>query len=262
MLAILLIVQFPANINQWIGWAALYLVDVKAFVSNTVNYPLTTYWSLSHEEQFYLILPLLIFLTPKSKQLWLIIALILASIMFRTFMYVKTGEYIKYSYSVLASFDLFGLGVLLAWMRRRFPAFKISGWWVLGCYALFLVFNSGSPLDPYVHFKGRSLISIALPIFGVTSFCLIAAALSNSLGVFSKLLDSQPLQYVGRISYGVYVYHSFLPFVLRYFLPAAWGVPHLTTEIISAVLTIGVASLSFYFFEKPINNLKARFEYA
>lgn len=74
------------------------------------------------------------------------------------------------------------------------------------------------------------------------------------------LLENRPLTYVGRISYGLYLWH---PLALRLVERAnrGWGLgtaPLLVTHVAVSLL---VATLSFTLFERPILNFKERFRY-
>jgi peptidoglycan/LPS O-acetylase OafA/YrhL len=69
-----------------------------------------------------------------------------------------------------------------------------------------------------------------------------------------------PSVYLGRISYGIYVYHLFVPDVLKPFLRRV----HIKEGGVAFVLacfvvTIGVASLSWFLLERPFNALKDRY---
>jgi len=73
-----------------------------------------------------------------------------------------------------------------------------------------------------------------------------AEGLDNAFGRF---LASKPLVYLGTISYGLYVYHV-----------PIYQIVH-RQAILATLLTIVVASLSWYFYEKPVNSLKRHFDY-
>jgi peptidoglycan/LPS O-acetylase OafA/YrhL len=73
------------------------------------------------------------------------------------------------------------------------------------------------------------------------------------------ILESAPLRYLGKISYGLYVYHYGIIAVMvalfrKYGLDYSLRSPQMFFAAMSA--TILVASLSFYLLEKPIINLK------
>jgi peptidoglycan/LPS O-acetylase OafA/YrhL len=80
-------------------------------------------------------------------------------------------------------------------------------------------------------------------------------------GWFTRYLEWRPLRYLGKISYGLYVYHS--PIIWFSGRIADLGVDSSLlkplTAIIALLVTIMIASLSFHLMEKPIINLKDRF---
>ncbi len=89
---------------------------------------------------------------------------------------------------------------------------------------------------------------------------LVGLSLAPS-GWMATLLSWRPLRYLGKISYGVYVYHFFL----RTALPAvgsALGVagpePGWGYFVIYSAAAVAVASVSWYFIEKPAIGLKDR----
>ena len=67
-----------------------------------------------------------------------------------------------------------------------------------------------------------------------------------------------PLAYVGRISYGLYLFHpNCLGWSSHYY-----GTYNLTNTGVGLAVTLAVAMFSWHVFEKPINDLKNRFTYA
>jgi peptidoglycan/LPS O-acetylase OafA/YrhL len=70
---------------------------------------------------------------------------------------------------------------------------------------------------------------------------------------------------LGRISYGMYLIHVFVPAIVRAML-AAVGIASLTLRAwelqpLHAVVTIGLAALSWWLLEGPANGLKSLFPY-
>ena len=82
-------------------------------------------------------------------------------------------------------------------------------------------------------------------------------------GLFNRILETKVLKYLGKISYGLYVYHlAIIWFVGR--IRDWWPVfeepqAKLLTAVISLPVTILIASLSYFLLEKPLLNLKDRF---
>jgi peptidoglycan/LPS O-acetylase OafA/YrhL len=92
--------------------------------------------------------------------------------------------------------------------------------------------------------------------------CFCAALLAmviNPQGVFSRVLQSRPLFWLGSISYGIYLYHTMVIWALervsesRHLNLAPW----LQFSIV-AVIAIAIAGLSFKYFETPIMRRRHR----
>ncbi len=70
-----------------------------------------------------------------------------------------------------------------------------------------------------------------------------------------RLLESQPLVWIGRLSYGLYLWH--FPIFEKV---GGWRAPGVLAIPVMFVLTFSVATLSFYFVETPFLRLKSRFK--
>src|SRR4029450_5671142 len=81
----------------------------------------------------------------------------------------------------------------------------------------------------------------------------------------AKILEFNPLAYTGKISYGIYVYHPFVYFLLPILFYRTdidfFLLPRLLRFGLLVGTTIGMAAISWHFFESPINSLKNRFTY-
>jgi peptidoglycan/LPS O-acetylase OafA/YrhL len=85
-------------------------------------------------------------------------------------------------------------------------------------------------------------------------------------GIFLSILNTKVktpkfLVYLGRISYGLYLFHMFWIWLLT----EQKGVPILRYHpyrgyVVAFVLTVVSASVSYHFFERPILKFKERFE--
>jgi peptidoglycan/LPS O-acetylase OafA/YrhL len=92
---------------------------------------------------------------------------------------------------------------------------------------------------------------------------LVAKTAQGFDGLTGRLLSLPPLQYVGKISYGIYLYHLFV-------LQAFWkflSVPLALLDkgpllfLILTPTTVAMAALSWKLLEQPLNGLKRRFPY-
>lgn len=78
-------------------------------------------------------------------------------------------------------------------------------------------------------------------------------------------LENKLVVHIGKISYGIYVYHLFAIYpalVIKHYLNLNFLNDPVIMQIFKIVLTILIASISWKYFEKKINNLKHHFEYS
>ena len=93
-------------------------------------------------------------------------------------------------------------------------------------------------------------ISVALPLFVI----LVSGGAHGFGGTFGRVLSQPLLQYIGRISYGIYVIH--FPILTLGANLSQWFPQSFRNTLVSAVcaiVTLGLALLSWHFIESPIN---------
>jgi len=235
------------------------------------------FWSLSVEEQFYIIWPLVILLTPGKhiKKLFLC-AIVLGPVirLALTFIYVKhlfpfLSSDMPLSVYVLpfSHIDSFAMGSYIARFEIPRPKLQLV---ILALLVPILGFSAN-----YLS-KGSlgelSALGFAFPlangmkqVWGYSLLAYLFAVLIYTVvheKLFMSVLESRALRYMGKISYGLYVYHfAIIWFVAR--IAGDNGVPEAylnhVIAIASLVVTLLVASTSYRFFEKPILDLKERF---
>ena len=259
-------------------YAATYVYDFYFALDRYIpSFFLTHFWTLAVEEQFYLIWPLFIFLVPRQhmqKAFWSVI--ILAPLL-RLLTLVLHGmdafSFLRNNVALVAyslpfsHLDAFAMGALLTLVRIP----KAKGIFYASLIALPLI---GLATDYLAtgQWKDVTLASLGWPItmpYGnkfiwgytlVNGLCAVLLYGVARLGWFTRLLEWPPLRYLGKISYGMYVYH----FALIWLMGTLFG--QNLTEPFSpwlALLTFAVvwvvAALSFQWMEKPIMDLKDRF---
>ena len=99
-------------------------------------------------------------------------------------------------------------------------------------------------------------------ILAILFVWLIDRSARGFSGTLGWLLQLRPLQYLGKISYGLYVIHLFVPSALRWLFQrlAIPDPPHGAPEFgLWVAATIAVAAASWHLYEKPLNDLKERF---
>ena len=204
-------------------------------------------WSLSVEEQFYVFWPLIILFVPRRTIIVVILAVIVAALAYR-----QIGAYLGFGLSIhistMASLDGLAFGALLAWIDDR-NLYRLREWITrFGIAALLLI-----------PFFGVVPVGLQYTIFSVSLFGIVALASSGFGGGVGKALSAPYVVYLGKISYGIYLYHLFVPWFVHDLL----GVPVIETPAIEALfmaaVTISAAALSWAFLEQPINRAKRRF---
>lgn len=234
-------------------------------------------WTLSIEEQFYLVWPLIVGVLTRRALVALCAALVLASPLLRWSLMQATGNPTFTAFALVSNFDGLALGALIAASRGD----ASFGRWIVPRTGLVLAAVSGLALAALVAANGSRHFSEArfwmsatgsllfFPSLVASFFAgvLVLALTSGSSTV--KLLCFRPLVGLGRVSYGVYLYHMPVNFVLTrlvwtsVFLPIPGVEPPAALVALLYVArhaaTILVAVVSYRFLERPFLELKSRF---
>ena len=234
-------------------------------------------WSLSVEEQFYLVWPLIIFLTPKKHLKKLFLGAIAAGPLFRlavSALYKFNGgaSFLYSDMSVViyvlpfSYLDAFGLGAYIT--RFEIPKAR---WQFLALLILLPIIGFATTYFSTGGWGTNTAFGFAYPLnkdlkqvwgYSYLSYlCVLLIYLVVREKLFLRVLDNKFISYLGKISYGLYVYHFAIIWFVRRIRD--FGIPEPVakplTLVISAVLVFFVASLSYKYFEKPILDLKDRF---
>jgi peptidoglycan/LPS O-acetylase OafA/YrhL len=234
-------------------WFFSYLTDFYFGHAGVWNSAVGHLWSLAVEEQFYLLWPFLVLWTPPRLLPWVAGAMIAFSPTYRgvaSALGMSEGALWVSPFSCL---DALGLGSLLAIGARlgwgdRLPRLALPA----GIAALMLLvlcrYKFPAGVQP-LWSLGPALLSV----------WLVGSAAKGFGGGIGKVASWRPVLWIGTISYGVYVYH--LP-VLMLWHRSGLQAPQMIVALIVTAATVGVAAVSWYAFEKPINNLKRLFPYS
>ena len=274
---LILFVFNPTKFRHRFIYDALYLTNYKMAYMNHYDksqpVPIERHlWSLSVEEQFYLCWPLLMFLLPRRLILPFIILTIAAGPIWRAYMY--TPKLLVHEWMTPGCLDLLGAGALLAFLSLpQFGWGRWHAWYVDFCgivgiplFFWFLATKSTVVSLGHGHFQNMGFEWAGGATYAVTAVAavwFIGTASRGFRGPIGWLLTCPPLVYIGRISYGLYVIHMFVPHALTAVLPGhnfdekhTWP-----TFLVFTAVSIALASGSWFFFEAPINRMKRYFEY-
>jgi peptidoglycan/LPS O-acetylase OafA/YrhL len=213
------------------------------------------------EEQFYLIVPWVLKYTSRNMLFAFCVGIILCANARLCYLSVAVAAGYDPWYDPIVQFECFAAGILLSIsLRGRLPRFAV---WhrVILIAASWICWVAANYLQDH-HFRS---FEIAGSIQQMCHYGLVAIGcvmmLMAFLGVSPKLLPGF-LIYLGRISFGLYVYHEFAIFIVsRLLFPYASKLanPVLLLRIsIELGLTILMAALSYRYFETPFLKMKRR----
>jgi len=203
-------------------------------------------WSISVEEQFYLLWPFLARVLTRQRVVVAGLGLWAASQIVTTILIRKGVPYYPNLWlSSIPQVQYFALGMMLIGLRpvQIGPAFRTA----LAGAGLLTLFLAVDMAGPYLVF----------PVAGIGAALIFSAFLGASLPAIG------PLQYLGKISYGLYVFHEsclLLTHIASHRIPFVRLHPWLLVYTVPLPLTIAIASLSYRYFETPFLRLKERFE--
>jgi peptidoglycan/LPS O-acetylase OafA/YrhL len=254
-------------------WYWTYLVNVRTALYGWPAFlGLGHFWSLAVEEQFYLLWPAVVLVSNRRTLTRLCFALVAGSLLLRTGL--AFGGWNAAAYVLMpARMDALAVGALIAaavrdplwWQAVRCWAGRVGGMAAAGLGALFLFegqLHQSAPLVETVGFTLTALLSGGL---------VVAALDGDQHRLISRALSSRPLRFLGRYSYGLYVFHHLLVFPLAAALPFIAWTPRLAGSqlpgqllfvVAATAASIAVALLSWYCWEQPFLRLKRFFPHA
>jgi peptidoglycan/LPS O-acetylase OafA/YrhL len=253
-------------------WYYLYIVNWGfAFNRLTDSLSIGLTWSLAIEEQFYLAWPLVVYYLNSKKLAFLSVILILSSLIIRVGLFNYNGNLFDYSeffyHATFTRFDSLILGALIA------VAFE-SEWWkgalkriavpilfiTVGLVGYLIRLRPDSPLwdNPPMYTYGFTLLALGA---GGLIVILTTSAYNNPL---RRLFRNSILSFFGKYSYAIYIFHRLVIQLLEdgFKNNQLTGFPFwLLFNVLSVVIPVIMALISWNLFENPILNLKRYFEY-
>lgn len=258
LLALLLL----PDVREYLGWFLSYLQNFL-FAARPDVYAkhLAHLWTLAVEEQFYLVAPVLLLLTPRRWALGLVIAFVTTGIVFRAAGVVLGFEHFSIAMMMPAQMDTLGMGALLAVLRRQRGAIAelLVRWGLiiglpltLACYAIRAVDAGNAAVFVVQNFA-----------LGLLFASLVGSAAGAAPPRGFRLLELTPIVFLGRISYGIYICHFNVPGLLRDLIFPKLGLALPGSETLRFLLftatSIAIAAASFYLYERRFNRLKDAF---
>ena len=259
----------PPEFRSAVGTAVLYVNnwwlvfhDVSYFQAFEAPGPLNHLWSLSVEEQFYILWPFLLVLgvasipelrSPTGTRVRLAgaaLGLALASALLMAVLYQPGPDPSRVYYGTdTRAFELL-LGAALAavWPSRRLrsnitPGARrtIDRAGAIGLTVLVLMLCSLDEFSPFLYRGGFLLLSLAT--------VLVLAAVVHPASRLGPALGCRPLRWIGVRSYGIYLWH--FPVIVLTTPAGAHGFAP-ARAFLQMAAVVGIAALSWRFIENPI----------
>jgi peptidoglycan/LPS O-acetylase OafA/YrhL len=247
------------------AWFFAYAANIKTALSG-VSPPkaLVPMWSLQVEEQFYLLFPWVVRrLAPRALWRSLLVVIVVAPAI-RLGLWWLTPDKPLMQYMLLpCRMDSLAFGALIAILlraRRRLPVTAVTlaaiaaALTIIACAVFFL--PGGRSFDSALE------RTVGYSLFAVSAASWILWVIQFRGSALTNWLNARPLQYLGKISYGLYLLQ--MPAAaLVWWLVAPLGLRanwlHTTTGALTvAAVCIGLSSLSWYLMERPLLRLKDR----
>ncbi len=211
-------------------------------------------WTVSIEEQFYLMWPLLMkILQRRGMIVAATVTFMLATVSRLSFMLAGwSGGFIYYG--SICRCDSLALGILLALVVDRLPRLTrvqrllllvagLTGWVVSSAW----LNEQPGPVDIRM-VLGRLIVSLSA-----------GAILYAALHSHSWIVRGSWVVRLGKISYGLYVLHLTGVLIMLKFLHPVWGLQLLGVKILAFGMTVVLALASYRWIESPFLRMKDRF---
>jgi peptidoglycan/LPS O-acetylase OafA/YrhL len=236
-------------------WYWTYLCDWRIALGHPRAFTFLTHlWSLSIEEQFYLVWPFVVWHCTRRRAIAIATSLILLACALRVYVAVWTTAP-GTAYGLLpCRADALAIGAIVALALRGPGGVATVRRWLFPLAALGLVAGTALTLiRPTVRFDDVGMITGGYMALDWAYAGLVFLAATTR----SSLLEARPLRAAGRISYGLYVFH---PLVMWWIVR---DVPWLEQDPMrfaagAAVGSLVIAWLSYRFYESPFLRLKQR----
>jgi peptidoglycan/LPS O-acetylase OafA/YrhL len=236
---------------------------------------LTHFWSLAVEEQFYILWPLFLFFSPQGKIKNLFLLTIVLGPVFRLiayfvysshlFPFLLDNPYLAIYALPFSHIDAFAMGAYISQFQLPNPRKQLT---ILICMIPLLGYLTqyfatgiidlgtlGYEFKMFTAYKfvwGYSILNYL--------FALIIQNVYRSK-LFLRVLDHFTLRYLGKISYGIYVYHVAVIWSIGALLGDRPHPPFYSIlfYLVALIITTLISSISFHLLEKPISDLKDKF---
>lgn len=224
--------------------------------SDVTTPPWRHLWSLAVEEHFYLIWPISLIIAVRTKRVGTLLLLAaVAPLIWRYIAFNIVGFGSDYNYMATDTrIDSIAFGCIAAYLvhdqadSHRLSYKPFLAWWIMVAALAAMVSSLLMRSEEFRWVYRFSLQNISL-------FLIVLNLLYDSRWkILVEILEFWPVRWIGRISYGLYLYHMLVNKLLGKVLE-----PGLLFMTASVFLSILIAAISFYVLEKPVQSVRRKF---
>lgn len=250
------------DVRDTAGWHLTFTTNFWLAGSGSWTPDITSHlWTLAVEEQFYLLWPLAVLLAPRRSLEWIMAALpLLCALYIATLSDVRQVQEPGPMVLLPAQLDVLGSGALLALVERDG---RLSAWWIVPVCIIGPVLSPMTigrdwpwPLVTILQQAGG--LQLTWTLSATTFVALVLFARNGPQRLVRPLLGNRPLVWLGRRSYGIYLYHIYLLYGFIWLTGRGSGWP---TFIVVGGASVALAAVSWRFMEQPILQWKSRVPY-
>ncbi len=246
--------SFDGLFSGTLWWYIFFAANIP-FISAQGIPILAHYWSIGSEEQYYLFWPWVV--RTSGKRILIVASAILVTLFtLKATLWLTVGHgNFLYRLLGITQFHCMMLGAIGAVaFKAQSPIIKkviLNRAVQTAAWSLFILLGLGVFSLP---------APVALETLSLIALVMILGQVSESKKLFS--LDTRIFDFLGKISYGIYILHPLVvffiaPLVCLPILPAP--VMYLVTCMSVLIVTVFLAWLSYTRFERPFLHLKRRF---
>jgi len=237
---------FGFQVDGWLGFFA-YTCNISNLA--WPPWPIAVIWSLCVEEQFYLVWPMLVSVCSAKSFPRVLVGIVVAELALRWWLAATGVPDMTLYRNTLTRLDGLALGSLVSVLSQAGNLnFRRAGYLFLALMFAMWGITRFAPLSL------RIAAFYQYVAFGCTA--LLCLTLSARGGIWSKLLSWKPLVGIGRISYGLYLLHFPVYYIVAH-TRLRPGVLLMAAQLFSS---FALAALSWWCFESPILRLKRFFQ--
>jgi peptidoglycan/LPS O-acetylase OafA/YrhL len=252
--------------TQHLGWPFIagYLllsgnwVYVFLGLPHSIASPL---WSVSIEEQFYLLWPLALRRLSRRQLVFAVIGLLVVANVIRVFLVYSHVLGAAIEYNTLARIDAIAFGILVAYFlgsEAPFLSLFSRSALALGSLVLWCLVASYTNLNAQTEVAPVMGTLLGRPLVAMGAAGLLVAVI-GAPAVGARALIHSWLTYLGRISYGLYVYHAAGLLVAWHLFRGNSVKAYAAYAITGFALTVVFSAISYRWLESPFLKMKERF---